>query len=302
MRALNEGREITLAMAEMFNNELREMELDREAIELAAYTTFGSATRGHRLVAGPRPVQSAPDGPREVHRVPHDDNGRRINGTTALLGIRIDPDLPIAKRFRGQHRQLTIRRAALHFAATLEAVTRRLRADAALNRDRIVDAAAELFAAKGIAVPMDDVARHAGVGVATLYPAFSDPRGLGGGDLRTQSQPVHEAVRSGVGRARSVERLPGAALRAVPAAGQRCRSAGTGSPCRFRQQHHRATLGEALVKLRTLMERAQQAGDLRRDLVPGDVVVMLLAIPGWSRRPAERKRRRAPSPGVDSPR
>ena len=51
-------------------------------------------------------------------------------------------------------------------------MTRRLRADAALNRDRIVDAAAELFAARGIAVPMDDVARHAGVGVATLYRRF----------------------------------------------------------------------------------------------------------------------------------
>src|SRR5689334_511832 len=42
-RTLNKGREITLAMADMFNNELREMELDRAALELAAYATFGSA-------------------------------------------------------------------------------------------------------------------------------------------------------------------------------------------------------------------------------------------------------------------
>src|SRR6201989_877126 len=42
MSALNEGREITLAMAEMFNNELREMELDVTAMELAAYAAFGS--------------------------------------------------------------------------------------------------------------------------------------------------------------------------------------------------------------------------------------------------------------------
>lgn len=32
VRTLNEGREITLAMAEMFNNELREMELNRAAL------------------------------------------------------------------------------------------------------------------------------------------------------------------------------------------------------------------------------------------------------------------------------
>ena len=45
MRTLNEGREITLAMAEMFNNELREMELDPAAFELAAFAAFGAAHR-----------------------------------------------------------------------------------------------------------------------------------------------------------------------------------------------------------------------------------------------------------------
>src|SRR6201987_3289504 len=35
MRALNEGREITLAMADMFDNELRDMPLDAPALELA---------------------------------------------------------------------------------------------------------------------------------------------------------------------------------------------------------------------------------------------------------------------------
>src|SRR6201998_1913413 len=35
MRTLNKGREITLAMADMFNNYLREMELDPRALDLA---------------------------------------------------------------------------------------------------------------------------------------------------------------------------------------------------------------------------------------------------------------------------
>ena len=43
IRAVNEGRDITLAMADMFSNELREMELDGAAFELAAYATFGAA-------------------------------------------------------------------------------------------------------------------------------------------------------------------------------------------------------------------------------------------------------------------
>ena len=59
MRALNEGREITLAMADMFNNELREMELDGAAIELAAFATFGSAASATDWWLGPIPTARA---------------------------------------------------------------------------------------------------------------------------------------------------------------------------------------------------------------------------------------------------
>ena len=52
MRALNEGREITMAMADMFNHELREMELDPAALQLAA-SPPSVGVLGHRLVAGP---------------------------------------------------------------------------------------------------------------------------------------------------------------------------------------------------------------------------------------------------------
>jgi AcrR family transcriptional regulator len=47
-----------------------------------------------------------------------------------------------------------------------------LRADARQNRDRILEVARTLFAARGIDVPMAAIARHAGVGVATLYRRF----------------------------------------------------------------------------------------------------------------------------------
>ncbi|MFF4398399.1 TetR/AcrR family transcriptional regulator [Streptomyces sp. NPDC001480] len=47
-----------------------------------------------------------------------------------------------------------------------------LRADARLNRGRILEAARTLFATRGLNVPMAAVARHAGVGVATLYRRF----------------------------------------------------------------------------------------------------------------------------------
>jgi AcrR family transcriptional regulator len=48
-----------------------------------------------------------------------------------------------------------------------------LRADAERNRRRIVDAARELFASRGIDITLDDVAAHAKVGVGTVYRRFS---------------------------------------------------------------------------------------------------------------------------------
>ena len=51
---------------------------------------------------------------------------------------------------------------------------RPLRADAERNRQRILEAAAELFAQRGLQVSLDEVAARAGVGVGTVYRRFSD--------------------------------------------------------------------------------------------------------------------------------
>ncbi|WP_307851763.1 TetR/AcrR family transcriptional regulator [Williamsia sp. CHRR-6] len=49
-----------------------------------------------------------------------------------------------------------------------------LRADAERNRLRIIDAARDLFAERGLDVTLDDVAGHAGVGVGTVYRRFDN--------------------------------------------------------------------------------------------------------------------------------
>jgi AcrR family transcriptional regulator len=51
---------------------------------------------------------------------------------------------------------------------------RPLRKDAERNRQRILDAARELFAQEGVGVTLNDVAHHAGVGVGTVYRRFPD--------------------------------------------------------------------------------------------------------------------------------
>ncbi|WP_371579587.1 TetR/AcrR family transcriptional regulator [Streptomyces sp. NBC_01314] len=60
---------------------------------------------------------------------------------------------------------------------TATAVRRKVsrpRADALRNRERIVSAAREMFVEFGSEVPLDEVARRAGVGNATLYRNFPD--------------------------------------------------------------------------------------------------------------------------------
>lgn len=47
-----------------------------------------------------------------------------------------------------------------------------LRRDAQRNRERIIEAAGEVFATRGFAATLDDVAHHAGVGVGTVYRRF----------------------------------------------------------------------------------------------------------------------------------
>ena len=49
---------------------------------------------------------------------------------------------------------------------------RRPRADAARNRDALLKAAKSVFAAKGAAASLEEVAREAGVGIGTLYRRF----------------------------------------------------------------------------------------------------------------------------------
>lgn len=100
MRTLNEGREITLAMAEMFHNELLDLEIDGAVFELAAFTTFGVATSATDWWLG-----TEPDSPR---RMPRDEFVKHlttimlgsINGISAVIGIKITPELPIHEAVR----------------------------------------------------------------------------------------------------------------------------------------------------------------------------------------------------------
>ncbi|MFJ9851212.1 TetR/AcrR family transcriptional regulator [Streptomyces sp. NPDC101150] len=68
--------------------------------------------------------------------------------------------------------------AATATAGRTQPAQPRLRADALRNRERIIAAARETMVESGAEVSLDEIARRAGVGNATLYRHFADRREL----------------------------------------------------------------------------------------------------------------------------
>jgi AcrR family transcriptional regulator len=73
-----------------------------------------------------------------------------------------------------------------------------LRSDARDNRELILAAARELFAAEGLNVTMRQVARRAGVGPATLYRHFPAKEVLVTAALAGQMRACHAIVEAGL--------------------------------------------------------------------------------------------------------
>ncbi len=94
-RGFSEGRDITMAMAELFNQELRDMRLDPATLEMAAAATFGSASSATDWWLG-----HDPDSPRRMPSaefVVHLTTIMvgTIQGIADLLDIDLDPDRSI---------------------------------------------------------------------------------------------------------------------------------------------------------------------------------------------------------------
>ena len=67
---------------------------------------------------------------------------------------------------------------------------RPLRADAARNRARVLEVAYETMAAEGLAVPIDEIARRAGVGAGTVYRHFPTKEALFGAVIQDRLQQM----------------------------------------------------------------------------------------------------------------
>ena len=72
----------------------------------------------------------------------------------------------------------TAAEASIAEARPAATAARPLRADAVRNRAKVLAAASEAFAAEGLAVPLDEIARRAGVGAGTVYRHFPTKEAL----------------------------------------------------------------------------------------------------------------------------
>src|SRR6266540_3249035 len=157
---------------------------------------------------------------------------------------------------------------------------RRLRVDAERNRGRIVEAAQLAFAEHGLDVPLEDVAENAGVGIATLYRRFPSREDLIAScferrvaEYANAAEEALEATDGWSGLTAYIERIC-----AMQAADRGLKDVLTRTfPSAQVLEGHRTRGYELSVRL---IERAKAEGSLRSDVVPEDLVLLLMANAG----------------------
>lgn len=153
-----------------------------------------------------------------------------------------------------------------------------LRADAARNRARVLEVAYQTFAAEGLSVPIDEIARRAGVGAGTVYRHFPTKEDL----FRAV---VEDRIHGIVDEGRSLTRgeAPGEALFSFLRSmvlqwgatdrGLTDALAGSGIDIQTAMPE---TEGDFLGVLGELLKSAQKAGTARRDVDVADVKAILV--------------------------
>jgi AcrR family transcriptional regulator len=157
---------------------------------------------------------------------------------------------------------------------------RPLRADAERNRQRLIAAARQVFAERGLHVPMEDIARHAGVGVATLYRRFPTRAHLVAGAFGAKMCAYADAVAQAVaepdpwvGFCGYIERV--CAMQAEDRGFANVLTMTFPLDKCFEAERNRAFRGFG-----ELVGRAKAAGKLRADFVVEDLAMILMANAG----------------------
>jgi AcrR family transcriptional regulator len=147
---------------------------------------------------------------------------------------------------------------------------RPLRRDAERNRQRILEAARELFAQEGLDVTLDDVAHHAGVGVGTVYRRFANKEVLIDALFEERIGEIARAAEAGLD-----ERDPWRGFVTFMTRAAELHHADRGLAQLIFSTHGQQRCADARERLKPLAERlvarAQADGSLRPDVEPTDI-------------------------------
>ncbi len=155
-----------------------------------------------------------------------------------------------------------------------------MRADAARNREAIVEAARDVFAERGADVPLEEIARRADVGIATLYRRFPTREDLIASAFEPKLRAYVEAAEAAeaepdpwtgfCGYVRAV-----CSMQAADAGFADVLSRTFPTTDALDRELRAATVG-----LVGVIDRAKAAGALRAEFVMEDLVLVLMANAG----------------------
>jgi AcrR family transcriptional regulator len=151
---------------------------------------------------------------------------------------------------------------------------RRLRADAARNRQALIDAAQRLFTTRGLSVTLDDIAAEAGVNVATAYRNFANKSELVQAFLQQITDTAIQIAEEAAAVDDSLQGLTDFFTRTLRlmAENRAMHDAVTASYTAEWMQHLEDRVNPAL---QTLLKRARKDGLVRPGLEPADLGVVL---------------------------
>jgi AcrR family transcriptional regulator len=154
---------------------------------------------------------------------------------------------------------------------------RPLRADARRNRDRVVQVAAEIFATEGLAVPVHEIARRAGVGTGTVSRHFATKEDLFAAALLARLEQLG-AEADAVAEHEDAGTAFFAFFAAMAREGAVNRGLAELTSADTRLENLGARTGvDTCGRLEELLIKAQQAGAVRSDVVYADIKALMAA-------------------------
>jgi AcrR family transcriptional regulator len=158
-----------------------------------------------------------------------------------------------------------------------QATGRPLRRDAQRNHDALLATAAEVFAVRGLDATLDDVAAHAGVGVATAYRHFENKNALIDALFESIIEEMVASAKSSLAIAEPWEAFTNFLAETIE---RQVRNRGLRQVLQSQAGEQRVGRGrERLTPLTDrLFERAKAAGMIRADVTVTDIGILIMAV------------------------